>query len=70
MAPYAYAQGVIDSILRNPHSGAMEVRFDPELQAKLNRLATEQGRDSEARGEFLNECTCRATWDQLIFKRQ
>jgi hypothetical protein len=48
----------------------MEVRFDPELQAKLNRLATEQGRDSEARGEFLNECTCRATWDQLIFKRQ
>jgi len=26
----------------------MEVRFDPDLQAKLTRLATEQGRDSEA----------------------
>jgi predicted transcriptional regulator len=26
----------------------MEVRFDADLQAKLTRLATEQGRDSEA----------------------
>jgi len=26
----------------------MEVRFDPDLQAKLTRLATEQGRDTEA----------------------
>ncbi len=26
----------------------MEVRFDPKLQEKLTRLATEQGRDSEA----------------------
>jgi predicted transcriptional regulator len=26
----------------------MEVRFKPDLQAKLTRLATEQGRDSEA----------------------
>ena len=26
----------------------MEVRLNPELQAKLTRLATEQGRDSEA----------------------
>lgn len=26
----------------------MEVRFNPELQEKLTRLATEQGRDSEA----------------------
>jgi len=24
------------------------VRFDPDLQAKLTRLATEQGRDTEA----------------------
>jgi predicted transcriptional regulator len=26
----------------------MEVRLDPELQEKLSRLASEQGRDSEA----------------------
>jgi predicted transcriptional regulator len=26
----------------------MEVRFDPDLQAKIPRLATEQGRDTEA----------------------
>jgi len=26
----------------------MEVRFDPDLQAKLTRLATEQGSDTEA----------------------
>jgi predicted transcriptional regulator len=26
----------------------MEVRFNPELQAKLSSLAAEQGRDSEA----------------------
>jgi predicted transcriptional regulator len=26
----------------------MEVRLNPELQAKLTRLATQQGRDSEA----------------------
>ena len=26
----------------------MEVRFDPDLQARLTRLATEQGRDTEA----------------------
>jgi len=26
----------------------MEVRLKPELQAKLSRLATEQGRDSES----------------------
>jgi predicted transcriptional regulator len=26
----------------------MEVRLDPDLQAKLSRFATEQGRDSES----------------------
>jgi predicted transcriptional regulator len=39
---------VIDTILYNPQAGAMEVRLNRDLQAKLTRLATLQGRDSQA----------------------
>lgn len=35
-------------IRRIPNLGVMEVKLSPELEAKLARLATAQGRDSEA----------------------
>ena len=37
----------VDTIDSAPYPKAMEVRFNPELQAKLSGLAAEQGRDSE-----------------------
>jgi predicted transcriptional regulator len=30
------------------YTGGMEVHFSPELQAKLDRIATQQGRDTES----------------------
>jgi predicted transcriptional regulator len=30
------------------YTGAMEIEFSPELQAKLDRIASEQGRDTES----------------------
>ena len=41
-------QRLIDTLLFGPYAGAMEVRLKPDLQAKLARFATEQGRDSES----------------------
>jgi predicted transcriptional regulator len=41
------ARGV-DTRRGNPQAKFMEVRLDPDLQAKLSRFATEQGRDSES----------------------
>ena len=30
------------------YTGAMEIEFSPELQAKLERIASQQGRDSKS----------------------
>lgn len=37
-----------DRVARSEYTGGMEVSLKPELQAKLNRMATQQGRDAES----------------------
>jgi len=39
---------VIDNIPSHLYAEPMEVRFNPNLQENLTRLASKQGRDSEA----------------------
>jgi predicted transcriptional regulator len=34
--------------MQEQYTDRMEVQFDPELQRRLNRIAAEQGRDSES----------------------
>ena len=37
-----------DREARESYTGGMEVRLSPELEAKLNRVAAQQGRDRES----------------------
>jgi len=40
--------GTLDTTSRHPYPYGMEVSFDPDLQAKLNRLAADRGSDAQA----------------------
>lgn len=39
--------GQVDSRIRQPYAGLVELHVPPELEAKLNRLAADTGRNAE-----------------------